>query len=124
MIAPADPRVESRIDIVRRSGVWILTLHGEHDLATQPSLRDQLGHVAAAGGPIVVDLSHATFLDSSVIRALASPPAADGREPPPMAVVAPPGSFAGRLVELVGLSEHLDVHPTLREADSSGGSRR
>ena len=37
------------------------------DIATQPSLREKLGHVRAAGGPIVVDLSGAGFVDSTIV---------------------------------------------------------
>ena len=65
MSGRAVPPAESRIEIVCRSGVWILALRGEHDLATRPSLEEELGRVAAAGGRVVVDLSHASFLDSS-----------------------------------------------------------
>lgn len=50
---------ESRIEVVCRGDVWIVTLHGEHDVATRPSLEEELGRVAAAGGPVVVDLSPA-----------------------------------------------------------------
>ena len=62
-----------------RYGVWVLTLHGEHDVSTEPSLAEELERVAAAGGPVVVDLSDAQFIDSSILRVLVS---AAGREQP------------------------------------------
>jgi len=101
---------DSRIDVANRAGVWVLSLHGEHDLATQPSLREQLRHVRAAGGPIVVDLTPTTFVDSTIIGALLERAGElDGGEPGIFAV-APPGSAARRLADLVRLSEALPLH--------------
>jgi anti-anti-sigma factor len=119
----AVPPTESRIEIVCRDGDWIVTLHGEHDLATQPSLQDELDRVAVAGGRIVVDLSRASFLDSSVIRAVAM--GADGAGSPPRVagVVAPEGTFAGRLAALVNLDAVVPVHRSVEEA-CRGGPRR
>jgi anti-sigma B factor antagonist len=101
---------DSRIDVESRTGVWLLSLHGEHDLATQPSLREQLGHVRAAGGPIVVDLSAAGFVDSTIIGALLD--CAEGKAAR-VFVVAPPGSAARRLADLVRLADALPVHDDL-----------
>lgn len=113
----SDPGVpdlpDSRIDVESRAGVWVLSLHGEHDLATQPSLREQLQHVRAADGPIVVDLSPTTFVDSTIIGALLeSATGAEAGEPGVFAV-APPGSTARRLADLVRLGEALPVHDDL-----------
>ena len=119
----AVPPAESRIEIVCRGGAWILTLHGEHDLATRPGLEEELERVAAAGGPIVVDLSPATFLDSSVIRAVAGRAQGDAFQPRVVSVVAPEATFAGRLAALVDLGAVVRVHQTLGEA-LRGGSRR
>jgi anti-anti-sigma factor len=101
----------------------MLTVHGEHDIATRPSLQDELHRVGATGERIVVDLSPASFLDSSIVRALAA--AAHGDDPmrDRLAVVAPQGTFAGRFAALVGLHRLLAVHETLAEA-LGGGSRR
>ena len=56
--------------------VLVVVVRGEHDIYTAPALRDRLdqtlggqeGGTAPAG--IVVDLSGATFLDSSILGAL------------------------------------------------------
>jgi anti-anti-sigma factor len=101
---------DSRIDVESRTGVWLLSLHGEHDIATQPSLREQLGHVRAAGGPIVVDLSGTGFVDSTIIGALLECAEADAAG---VFVVAPPGSPARRLADLVRLADALPVHDDL-----------
>ncbi|MGI8623659.1 MAG: STAS domain-containing protein [Solirubrobacteraceae bacterium] len=51
--------------------VLLVVVRGEHDIYTAPALRDRL-HEALGGGPagVVVDLSAATFLDSSILGAL------------------------------------------------------
>jgi anti-anti-sigma factor len=99
----------SRIDVESRAGVWLLTLHGEHDISTQPSLREQLGHVRDAGGPIVVDLTPAGFVDSTIVGALLEC-AESGSA---VSVVAPPESAARRLADLVRLADALPVHDDL-----------
>jgi anti-anti-sigma factor len=98
---------DSRIDVENRAGVWVLSLHGEHDLATEPSLREQLHHVRVARGPIVVDLSPTTFVDSTIIGTLLEPG---------VFAVAPPGSAARRLADLVRLGDALPVHDDLAAA--------
>ena len=113
MVSMSEPGLpdlpDSRIDVESRAGVWLLSLHGEHDIATQPSLREQLGHVRAAGGPIVVDLSGASFVDSTIIGALLE--CANGG--PAASVVAPPESAGRRLADLVRLADALPVHDDL-----------
>jgi anti-sigma B factor antagonist len=116
MVSMSDPGVpdlpDSRIDVQSRAGVWVISLHGEHDISTQPSLREQLRHVRAAGGPIVVDLSAAGFVDSTVVGALLEC-VGDG---PPVSAVAPPGSAARRVADLVRLGDALPVHDELAAA--------
>ena len=107
---------EGRIDVENRAGVWVLSLHGEHDLATQPSLREQLEHVRAAGGPIVVDLSPATFVDSTIIGALLECATGIEANAPGVFAAAPPESAARRLADLVRLGDALPVHDDLAAA--------
>jgi len=110
MVSMSEPGVpdlpDSRIDVESRAGVWLLSLHGEHDIATQPSLREQLGHVRAAGGPIVVDLSGASFVDSTIVGALLE--CAEGGSA--VSAVAPPESAARRLADLVRMADSLPVY--------------
>jgi anti-sigma B factor antagonist len=110
MTEPGPPDLpDSRIDVESRAGVWLLSLHGEHDIATQPSLREQLGHVRAAGGPIVVDLSGASFVDSTIVGALLE--CAEGGSA--VSAVAPPESAARRLADLVRMADALPVYDDL-----------
>jgi anti-sigma B factor antagonist len=50
--------------------VVVVVVEGEHDIYTAPTLRERLDEAIARGGGIVVDLSGATFVDSSVLGAL------------------------------------------------------
>jgi anti-sigma B factor antagonist len=50
--------------------VVVVVVEGEHDIYTAPTLRERLHEAIGRGGGIVVDLSGATFVDSSVLGAL------------------------------------------------------
>jgi anti-sigma B factor antagonist len=50
--------------------VVVVVVEGEHDIYTAPTLRDRLDEALGRGGGIVVDLTAATFVDSSVLGAL------------------------------------------------------
>jgi anti-sigma B factor antagonist len=50
--------------------VVVASLAGEHDIYTAPALRDRMYGVIAEGRPLVVDLTEATFVDSSILGAL------------------------------------------------------
>lgn len=53
-----------------RAGVVVVELHGEHDLATKHDLRSLLSDLVVTNELVVVDLSHAEFIDSSVLEGL------------------------------------------------------
>lgn len=50
--------------------VMVVVVRGEHDIYTAPTLRERLDDALQRGGGIVVDLTGATFVDSSVLGAL------------------------------------------------------
>jgi anti-sigma B factor antagonist len=50
--------------------VVVVVVEGEHDIYTAPTLRERLDEAIGRGGGIVVDLTGATFVDSSVLGAL------------------------------------------------------
>src|SRR3954470_9654562 len=50
--------------------VVVVVVEGEHDIYTAPTLRERLEEALGRGGGIVVDLTGATFLDSSILGAL------------------------------------------------------
>src|SRR5262249_23856409 len=52
------------------NGVSVVGVHGEHDVYTAPSLPEQLSSLLEDGNPVVVDLTPATFIDSSILGVL------------------------------------------------------
>jgi anti-anti-sigma factor len=92
--------------------LWAVEVHGEHDMRTAPMLREALHHVFAAGSRVVVDLSSASFIDSTVLSNLV-----DARlrsmeaEDDAVVIVAPYGSFAEKLLRVSGLNERIAVFP-------------
>jgi len=51
-------------------GVVVVLVEGEHDIYTAPTLRERLEEALGKGGGVVVDLTGATFMDSSILGAL------------------------------------------------------
>ena len=93
------------------SGMALLTLSGEHDLSTAPELRGRLDKLLEEGTPTVVDLSAATFIDSSILGVILDGRrrAADGDVG--FAVVHSDGADAvDRVLEVTGLRAELPVH--------------
>ena len=73
--AISDPRrtapvTTESIVLDRRDGVVVVRVHGEHDVFTAPALREQVHAAIEQAAPIVIDLSGATFIDSSVLAVL------------------------------------------------------
>jgi anti-sigma B factor antagonist len=50
--------------------VVMVVVEGEHDIYTAPTLRERLDEAIGRGNGVVVDLTGATFVDSSVLGAL------------------------------------------------------
>ena len=59
-----------QLDVEHREDVAIVTLTGEHDLATAERLSQRLGEIAAAATGVVVDVGEVEFIDLATIRAL------------------------------------------------------
>ena len=112
---PARP-CKPRVEVERCGAAWVITPHGEHDISTQSLLRGELDRVREAGGPIVVDLSRAGFIDSTVIGALVLAWQEGGGD---FALVAPTNYEGTRLVELIGIGSVIPVHPTRGAAIAS-----
>ena len=50
--------------------VVVVVVEGEHDIYTAPTLRERLEEALGRGTGVVVDLTGATFVDSSILGAL------------------------------------------------------
>ena len=53
-----------------RDGCVVVSLVGEHDVASAPTLRSTVEDQAATGGGIVVSVTEAEFIDSSIVHEL------------------------------------------------------
>jgi anti-sigma B factor antagonist len=99
------------------AGFAVLTVSGEHDLSTAPNLRRQLESLLDAETAAVIDLSPATFIDSSILGVIL-----DGRRRAAdsgiaFAVVHTNGADAvDRVLEVTGLRAELPVHARREEA--------
>ena len=87
----------------RREGpVWIVVMHGEHDLSTAPNLAHELEQALDAGAAVVVDLTEVEFMDSAILNALLKArEQALARQEGSFVLVAPLGSFPSRVLALV-----------------------
>jgi anti-sigma B factor antagonist len=99
------------------AGLAVLTISGEHDLSTAPNLRRRLDSLLDEGTATVVDLSPATFIDSSILGVIL-----DGRRRASehrlgFAVVHSNGADAvDRVLEVTGLRAELPVHARREDA--------
>jgi len=102
------------------AGLAVVTISGEHDLSTAPILRRRLNALLENGTATVVDLSAATFIDSSILGVIL-----DGRRRADaadvgFAVVHSNGADAvNRVLEVTGLRSELPVHARREEAFSA-----
>jgi anti-anti-sigma factor len=82
--------------------VWIVSLTGEHDLSNVGELDERLREVHTHGTRVVLDLSEASFIDSSVIARVVGEASHAARKPgDDLAVVAPAGSQARRVLGII-----------------------
>jgi anti-sigma B factor antagonist len=91
--------------------VYVVTLRGEIDAFTAPSLRDDLRHLVEDTGAVsvVVDLEAVAFLDSSALGALVGM-LRRLRERDGQLRIVQPRTAAARIFELTGLDAVLDLY--------------
>jgi anti-sigma B factor antagonist len=96
-------------------GLAVLTISGEHDLSTAPQLRRRLSGLLDERTPMVIDLSPATFIDSSILGVILDGRRRAAQADIGFAVARSNGADAvDRVLEVTGLRAELPVH-TLRE---------
>lgn len=92
-------------------------MSGEHDLNTAPTLREQLDASIAEGASLVVDLSGATFVDSSILGLLIDAQRRAQQGGLGFALMLDGGADpVRRVLDVTGLSTELPVHPSRKEA--------
>jgi anti-sigma B factor antagonist len=105
---------ENRIELDRSGGgVAVLSVQGEHDVYTAPSLTEQVEGLIDERVPFVIDLTPATFVDSSVLRVLLEARRRAEEEGVGFAVALDQDDAGAvrRVLEVTGLIPVLPVHP-------------
>jgi anti-sigma B factor antagonist len=97
-------------------GLTVVRVDGEHDLSTAPALRSQLEQLIADGGPVVVDLTEATFIDSSILGTLLQARRDAGDAGVGFAVAHDGADAVERVLEITGLRADLPVHRSRDDA--------
>ena len=97
------------ISVVDRDDVVVVHLIGEHDISTISAIGDAVSSAMDRSSRVLIDLSDATFLDSSVLGLVL-------RSGDRCVVIAGEGSLAARRIALLGIGHLLRVAATFEEA--------
>jgi anti-anti-sigma factor len=81
-------------------GIWVIVVDGEYDIFNRRDLQIDLELIFAIGTRLVLDLSRATLIDSTVLRLLVCAHKRAERSSGAFAVVAPRHRAARRLLEI------------------------
>jgi anti-sigma B factor antagonist len=106
-------------------GLAVISISGEHDLNTAPKLRSELESLIDSGEPVLVDLSPASFVDSSILGVLVSARAQADDKGTGFAVVhsaAGGGGAVARVLDITGLRKELPVHEDRDTAAAHAGA--
>jgi anti-sigma B factor antagonist len=106
------------IAVERAGDVTVVALTGEHDVSTAPHIRDQVVPTLDAGNPLVVDLSGASFIDSSVLGVLLGGLRRAREHGLGYAIVLgdDAGSAVRRIFDVTGLIPVFPIHARLDDA--------
>jgi anti-sigma B factor antagonist len=105
-----------------RQNVAVLSVCGEIDLGTAPVLWEALLPVLECEtGPVVVDLSEVSFMDSTGVHVLVDTLRRLEPESRPLAIVCREGGQVHRVLALLGLLDALTVHRSRESAVIGGG---
>ena len=100
------------------SGFSVIALHGESDAYIAPKIRSDLATALGAEAPLVVDLTQATFIDSTIVGILLEGLADCEKRERPLLLLLPDDAApeVHRLFEITGLASLLPVVRTWDEA--------
>ncbi len=106
-------------------GVAVITFSGEHDLNTAPVLRKRLARALEQGDRVVVDLSGAAFVDSSILGAVLDARREAGERGVGFAIAISNGARpVERVLDVTGLRSALPVHSSREDAVTAARSGR
>ncbi len=115
------PHGSTQVEIISAE-TSIVTLSGEHDLASAAQLAVALA-VAARCPNILVDVSGSEFIDSSVISAFLRAAGKARQRDGALELVVPGGGVTRRALDLAGAAPLLMCHETRRAALASAHAR-
>jgi anti-sigma B factor antagonist len=102
------------------TGLAVLTVSGEHDLSTAPNLRRRLDGLLDERSSVIVDLSPATFIDSSILGVILDGKRRATEAGLGFAVLQSKGAEpVVRVLDVTGLRAELPVHSGRDEAVSA-----
>ena len=106
-----------RIEIVAEDGAHVVALSGEHDFSTAGDVRRALDDAFGRGSTVVLDLTDAGFIHSSLLGQIAMGAERAASTPEhSFAIVVMAGGSIDRIVRLVGLEQIVRIVPTRAEA--------
>lgn len=97
-------------------GVWVIVVDGEYDVSNRSDLQSDLDLLFRIGTRLVLDLSRAVLIDSTVLRLLVSAHKRAERPSGAFAVVAPRHRAARRLLQLTQARTIFPTFTTRPEA--------
>ncbi|MDX6618612.1 MAG: hypothetical protein QOK36_998 [Gaiellales bacterium] len=108
----------------------VVTLGGDHDVASRNSLADAFS-VAGTGRDVLVDLTACTFIDSTIIKLLLQTMRQLEEQDTRFELVidSDPRGHVARVVELMGIADVIPTHVSRSDgirslADGEGASKR
>jgi anti-sigma B factor antagonist len=107
--------------------VTLLRLVGEHDVANVGELRDRLTELAEAARPIVVVLTMASFIDSTILGVLLGGLRRAKEDRRGFVFALEPDASSGavdRLLEMSGLMRIFPVYPSVPEGIEAAAQGR
>lgn len=98
------------------AGAAIVTLGGDHDVASRDAIADAFG-VAATGRDLLVDMTDCTFIDSTIIKLLLQTMRSMAENDARMELVIDIDSHGhvARVAELMGISDVIPTHGSRRD---------
>jgi anti-sigma B factor antagonist len=106
------------IVVDRRQSVVVISMSGDHDVFTAPELRTAVNKSIEKPEPVVIDLTDASFIDSSILAVLLGGlrRAREGGVGFALVLDADRSSPVRRILEVTGLVPVFPIHPELEEA--------
>jgi len=96
------------------SGRTVIALRGEADISARPALCETLSQVIASGrGDVVIDLAETTFIDTAIVRTLATGQQLLERQGNSLTFRSP-SRLAARILQVFGLTDLIETQEPIQ----------